>query len=136
MSISSQWYFIQNIDELDSPALAVYPERIEENIRRMIQIAGNAERLRPHVKTHKMEEVVRMQLKNGISKFKCATIAEAEMLGNTGIQDVLLAYHPVGPKVHRLAQLTEKFPQTNFSTLIDDFAFFENLLYKNSMGNL
>jgi len=64
--------------EIPSPALVFYPERIEENIRRMIAVAGDAGRLRPHVKTHKTGEIVKLQLKHGIRRFKCSTIAEAE----------------------------------------------------------
>ncbi len=43
-------------------------------------------RLVPHVKTHKMAEIVKMQIDAGISKLKCATIAEAEMLANAGAE--------------------------------------------------
>ena len=114
------WYTIQNIDEIDSPALVVYPDRIQKNIERMKEIVGDVQRLRPHIKTHKMAEVVRMQMENGIHKFKCATIAEAEMLGNEGVANVLLAYQPVGPKVHRLLELVEKFPNTQFAALVDN----------------
>ncbi|MEI6636707.1 MAG: NAD-binding protein, partial [Planctomycetota bacterium] len=73
------WYEIVNADEIDSPALLVYPDRIEENLRRMAAAVGGVSRLRPHVKTHKMPEVIRMCLAHGIEKFKAATIAEAEM---------------------------------------------------------
>ena len=52
--MSDPWYKIANTDEVNSPALLVYPDRIEANIRKMIEIAGSADRLRPHVKTHKM----------------------------------------------------------------------------------
>lgn len=45
----------------------------------MIDIAGGPARLWPHIKTHKMAEVVQMQIEAGIDRFKCATIAEAEM---------------------------------------------------------
>ena len=114
------WYTIQNINEVDSPALVVYPNRIQKNIARMKEIVGDVERLRPHIKTHKMAEVVRMQMENGIHKYKCATIAEAEMLGNEGVANVLLAYQPVGPKIHRLLKLVEKFPNTQFTALVDN----------------
>ena len=60
----------------------VYPDRIEENIRRMIKIAKGARNLRPHVKTHKMAEIVMLQMKHGITKFKCATISETEMVAS------------------------------------------------------
>lgn len=117
----AEWYTIDNIDQIDTPALAVYPGRIRQNIERMLEMVdGDPERLRPHVKTHKMAEVVQLQLDRGIRKFKCATIAEAEMLGSTGAPDVLLAYQPVGPKVHRLLELTKLFPATNFSALVDN----------------
>ena len=38
----------------------------------------------------------------GIRKFKCATIAEAEMLAQCGAPDVLLAYQPLGPQAETL----------------------------------
>src|SRR5690349_16420189 len=86
----------------------------------MIAIAGGVERLRPHIKTHKLPEVLRMQMGQGITKFKCATIAEAEMAAACGAPDVLLAYQPVGPGVRRLIQLVKAFPQTRFSVIADD----------------
>ncbi|HKQ39724.1 MAG TPA: D-TA family PLP-dependent enzyme [Verrucomicrobiae bacterium] len=117
----SNWYDISNVAEIDSPALLVYPDRIEENIRRMIAIVGGCrERLRPHIKTHKMPEIVRLQMAQGINKCKCATIAEAEMAAQCGIEDMLIAYQPVGPKVQRIARLIEKFPKTRFSIIADD----------------
>jgi D-serine deaminase-like pyridoxal phosphate-dependent protein len=114
------WYIIDNIEELDTPALVVYPERVEANIRKAIAMVGDAARLRPHVKTHKSPEVTRLMLKAGIRQFKCATIAEAEMLAVEGAPDVLLAYQPVGPKAKRLATLIGQFPATRFSCLIDN----------------
>ncbi|HEX4349887.1 MAG TPA: D-TA family PLP-dependent enzyme [Verrucomicrobiae bacterium] len=117
---TSPWYEISNVAEIDSPALLIYPDRAEENVRRMISMAGGPQRLRPHVKTHKLPEMVRMQMALGITKFKCATIAEAEMVADCGVLDVLLAYQPVGPKAQRLLQLIKKFPRTSFSTIVDD----------------
>jgi len=116
---SAPWHQVSNVAEVASPALLIHPERIEENIRRMLRIVG-PDRLRPHIKTHKMAELVRMQMALGIDKFKCATIAEAEMAGACGARDVLLAYQPVGPNIRRLIQLGKTFPQTKFSCLSDD----------------
>src|SRR5439155_7209209 len=101
-------------------ALLVYPDRVAENLRRMIAIAGDVARLRPHMKTHKMPEMIRLQLARGITKFKCATIAEAEMTASCGAAEVLLAYQPVGPNVGRFIQLAQKFPRTKFCTIADD----------------
>jgi D-serine deaminase-like pyridoxal phosphate-dependent protein len=114
------WYEFVNVAEIDSPALLIYPERVEKNVRRMIAIAGGPERLCPHVKTHKLAELVQMQMAHGIMRFKCATIAEAEMVAQCGAEGVLLAHQPVGPKVHRLTQLIKSFPKTSFATIADD----------------
>ncbi|HIL73915.1 MAG TPA: D-TA family PLP-dependent enzyme, partial [Verrucomicrobia bacterium] len=125
--MADDWHTLADPDEIPSPALLVYPERIGENIRRMIATLGQAERLRPHVKTHKMAEVVQLQLKAGISKFKCATIAEAEMLGQAGAKDVLLANQPVGPNIDRLLGLGGWFRDVRFSTIADDAEAVGNL---------
>lgn len=117
---ASRWHDIKNLTEVPSPALLVYPDRIRENIRRMVALVGDVGRLRPHVKTNKMAEVTRMQLEAGITRFKCATIAEMEMVAQCGAPDALLAYQPVGPNVHRLLQLVEKFPATRCSAVADD----------------
>ena len=120
MKASPEWFRVENIDDVPSPALLVYPDRVEENLRRMIAIAGGVARLRPHIKTHKMPELMRRQLALGLTKFKCATIAEAEMAAGCGAPDVLLAYQPVGPNVRRLLQLARQFPQTHFAVIADD----------------
>ena len=102
------WYTIDNIAELDTPALVLYPDRVRENIRHAIAMVGDPAWLRPHVKTHKSPEVTRLMLAAGIRQFKCATIAEAEMLAMEGAPDVLLAYQPIGPKALRFVTLIKK----------------------------
>src|SRR5690606_34314887 len=74
------WYQVRNVNDVPSPALLVYPDRAAENLRRLVTIAGRPERLRPHMKTHKMPAIARLYLAAGITRAKCATIAEAEML--------------------------------------------------------
>jgi D-serine deaminase-like pyridoxal phosphate-dependent protein len=111
-----------DFSKLDTPALVIDQEKVKHNIQLAIKLAGGAARLRPHVKTHKILEVARMQLAAGITKFKCATIAEAEMLGMAGAIDVLIAYPVQGPKVDRVIRLVEKYPQTSYSVLIDNLA--------------
>ena len=114
------WYHIANIDDIDSPSLVVYPDRVLANIRTAKSMVSEISLLRPHVKTHKSIDAARLQLSEGITKFKCATIAEAEMLALAGATDVLLAYQPVGPKVRRFLALSRKYPITTFSCLVDD----------------
>jgi D-serine deaminase-like pyridoxal phosphate-dependent protein len=113
------WYAIRNIADLDSPALVVFPDRVKHNIQQAITMVGDVDRLRPHVKTHKCAEVARLMLDAGIYKFKCATIAEAEMLAMQGAPDVLLAYQPTGPKLLRFVQLALKYSSTQFGCLTD-----------------
>lgn len=113
------WYEIDHIEQMDSPSLVVFPERVIYNIDQAIKMAGRASRLRPHVKTHKSPDVCRLMIERGITKFKCATIAEAEMLGMVEAEDVLLAYQPQGPKITRLIQLIRKYPGTRYSSLVD-----------------
>ena len=115
-----QWYRVVNVEGIPSPALLVYPDRVERNILRAVEMVGNVQRLRPHVKTHKLEELVRMHVASGVKKFKCATIAEAEMTASAGGREVMLAYQPVGPNIKRLAALAQRFPETRFSAIADD----------------
>ncbi|MFT3949120.1 MAG: D-TA family PLP-dependent enzyme [Agriterribacter sp.] len=117
---SANWYLVNNIDSIDSPALLIYEERVKENIRLLQNIVTDNARLRPHVKTNKMAEVCAMMMDAGISKFKCATIAEAEILAMLNAKDVLLAYQPVGPKVSRLINLIKAYPATHFACLTDN----------------
>jgi D-serine deaminase-like pyridoxal phosphate-dependent protein len=114
------WYRIENEEAIPSPSLLVYPDRIEKNIQTMIQMVGDVKRLRPHIKTHKMAEVIDLQMHHGIRQFKCATIAEGELLGLQGAPDVLLAMQPVGANVNRFFKLIERFPTTTFSTIVDN----------------
>src|SRR5215472_5917527 len=92
-------YRIEDTRQIISPALIVYRELLEANLDRMIAIAGNPARLRPHCKTHKMPQVTKIELARGITKHKCATFAEAEMLAEAGVVDIFLSYNLVGPNI-------------------------------------
>ncbi len=105
--------------EIITPAVLVFHDRLERNLAKMIKIAGNPARLRPHCKTYKLREVVRLQLEKQINKFKAATFAEAEMLVSSGVQDVLLAYNVVGPNICRAVQFVKTFPQVTFAVTAD-----------------
>jgi D-serine deaminase-like pyridoxal phosphate-dependent protein len=120
------WYAINNINEIDSPALVLYPERIVENIR-LLKNMVDVERLRPHVKTNKCMETASLMMREGITKFKCATIAEAEMLAMCNVKDVLLAYQPVGPRIERLMELIRTYPGTTFSCLTDNISIAQQI---------
>lgn len=113
------WYKLHTENIVDSPALLVYPDRIRYNIDRLKGMIDDIGRLRPHVKTHKTKEIVQLQLDAGIRKFKCATIAEAEMLGQCSVADVLLAYPLHGPKLGRFIALIGRYRGTKYSAIVD-----------------
>lgn len=115
----SHWYKIENASMIDSPQVVIYADRVQHNIDAAVQMVGDVNRLRPHIKTNKTPEVVQMILDAGITKFKCATIEEAALLASLKAPDVLLAYQPVGPKIDRLYRLIQDYPDTRFSCLTD-----------------
>jgi D-threonine aldolase len=118
--MTPEWMRLENEADAPSPALLIFPERVEENLRHMIAMVGEPGRLRPHIKTHKLPQIVARQVELGITKCKAATIAEAEMAARAGARDVLLAAQPVGPNVARFLALIRAFPGVAFATLGDD----------------
>src|SRR5690606_22353940 len=121
------WYVVSSAHEIDSPALLVYPERVKHNINLAIAMVGDTDRLRPHVKTHKSSAITKLQLAAGITRYKCATLAEAEMLGRCGAPDVLVAYPLFGPRLQAFLTLGGQYPASRFSTLVDDRSAAEQL---------
>ena len=110
---------VRDFSELLSPSLLIYPKLVRQNLETMIAMAQGPGRLRPHVKTHKMAEIVRLAESLGIHKHKCATIAEAEMVAAAGGADVLLSYPLVGPNVKRFAKLVRAYRDTVFRATVD-----------------
>ncbi|MGX5818768.1 D-TA family PLP-dependent enzyme [Chitinophaga lutea] len=115
-------YALQDPGSIASPALLVYRDIATENIRRMIAMAGGPERLMPHVKTHKMAPLVAEQLQQGITRFKCATFAEAQMLAEAGAKDILMAYQLNSPTAEAFAMLAFRFQKIRFASLVDNIA--------------
>ena len=67
--------------------------RLERNVRRVADAARTSGvALRPHAKTHKSAEVVRLQLEAGARGITVATVAEAEAFVAAGVDDVFVAY--------------------------------------------
>lgn len=112
-------YTINDPSQIISPGLVIFEELMLNNIDQMIALSGDAARLRPHCKTHKMREVALLQLERGIVKHKAATFAEAEMLADVGVKDIFLAYSLVGPNIPRAVQFLQKYPDVTFSVTAD-----------------
>jgi D-threonine aldolase len=114
------WWKNLNFSAVDTPSLIVNGDLLLSNIQTLKGIVPNLAQLQPHVKTHKSLEVTQLLLAEGISKFKCATIAEAEMLGMAGAKEVLLAFPVNGPKWRRYLALVKKFPNTKYTVIVDN----------------
>jgi D-threonine aldolase len=112
-------YVIKDPSQVFSPSLLFYKSLIVRNIANLVKRVGNPDRLRPHVKTHKTKQIAKMERAAGITKQKCATIAEAEMLAQCETPDVMLSYPLVGPNCGRFAQLIKKYPHSKFSCIAD-----------------
>lgn len=120
-------YKIAGASEVATPALLYYRDYIIQNTQLAISLAGGPERLWPHVKTHKMAAMIRLQQAMGIARFKCATIAEAEMLARCEAEHILVAYPLVGPSVGRFLSLRARYPRSRFYAIGDDFGQLEAL---------
>jgi len=119
--MENNWYIIENVETVDSPSIALYLEHLKYNINEMISLVeGKTERLMPHIKTNKMPKVMELLLASGISNFKASTISEAEIAAEAGAKSVLIAHQLVGPKVDRFLSLIKHFPNTQFSTILDN----------------
>lgn len=132
-----EWYSIQNIDTIDSPALLVYKEKMLANIQSALtRMHHQTERIRPHVKTNKTPEVCKAMMEAGITQFKCATIAEAEMLAQLNAPDILLAYQPVGPKIQRWVALQQQHSQCIFACLTDNIVTAKEIAAAHAKANI
>ncbi len=98
------------VEELETPALVVDLDVLEINLREMAAYcAGHGLNLRPHVKTHKIPAIARMQIASGARGITVAKLGEAEVMARNGLDDILIAYPIVGStKLARLVSLAGK----------------------------
>lgn len=100
--------------ELDTPAVTVDLDVMEANIRR-VQAHLDRHRIgnRPHVKTHKIPEIGRLQMAAGAIGITCQKLGEVEVFADAGVaDDVLLTYNILGhPKTDRLMALARRLPR-------------------------
>ncbi len=99
--------------KVETPCLVLDIEKTVANIERMQTICReHGVELRPHIKTHKMVEIAKMQLAAGAAGLTCAKISEAEALLPSGVKSVFVAHSIVDPlKGPRLKALSEKLDE-------------------------
>ena len=123
-------------DSLLTPGLLIYPDRVQQNINAMVSLAGGIKRLIPHVKTHKMSAVIKLQMAAGIRQFKCATLSEVQLLINCGVDRILLAHQPTLEKMQQFIFWQKTNPEQVFTTLVDNLdslKLFSDLAKKNGV---
>ena len=99
-----------HIDTLDTPTLAADLDAVERNIARVQRYCDeHGIALRPHIKTHKLPELARMQVDAGARGITCQKLGEAEIFADAGFDDILISFPIVGAhKVERLRRLAER----------------------------
>jgi len=106
-------------EELDTPALLVDLDALEHNISKMSRFFRDAPAdLRPHVKTHKCPEIARRQIDAGAKGITCAKLGEAEVMAQSGIDDILIANQVVGK--HKIDRLMRLANSTQIMVAIDN----------------
>ena len=95
------------IEELDTPAVIVDWDVMQENIRSLADYClKHGIGLRPHTKTHKIPAIAKMQIQAGCQGITVAKVGEAEVMAAAGLEDILIAYPVLGTsKLERLAKL-------------------------------
>lgn len=122
-----EWYEIANESAIDSPSLLLYKDRLDFNLNTLLEMVGmDPSRLMPHVKTNKSGKVISEMIAKGITRFKAATIAEAELAAQSGAKEVLISHQLVGPKIDRFLALRKGYTNTHF-TLIDNVQSLQEL---------
>ncbi|HKS06724.1 MAG TPA: alanine racemase [Gemmatimonadaceae bacterium] len=119
-SLQLKDYEIADGAAIPTPALLVYPDRVDHNIRAVIaQCGGEPGRWRPHVKTAKIGDVMAQFVANGVTRFKCATSKELRTLLELEAPDVLVAFPMVGANAARVRALAAAHPKTRVSVLVE-----------------
>ncbi|MGI9522725.1 MAG: D-TA family PLP-dependent enzyme [Hyphomicrobiaceae bacterium] len=100
------------VNNFGTPAIVVDLDIVERNIdrvQRLCDAAGIANR--PHIKTHKIPALARMQIAAGAIGITCQKLGEAEVMADAGINDILVSYNLIGAaRSGRLSQLIKRVP--------------------------
>ena len=100
--------------DLETPAVTVHLDVMEGNIRRVqAHLDRHGIANRPHIKTHKIPAIGKMQMAAGAAGITCQKLGEVEVFADAGVaEDVLLTYNILGPaKTERLMGLARRVPR-------------------------
>lgn len=98
------------LSDLETPAIVVDLDVMERNLSQMADYCRSKDlSLRPHTKSHKIPELAQRQIAHGARGITVAKIGEAEVMLNSGITDILIAYPVFGKgKAEKLADLAAR----------------------------
>jgi D-serine deaminase-like pyridoxal phosphate-dependent protein len=99
-----------SVDELETPVPVVDMDRLEANIARL-QTYLDEHNLanRPHVKTHKIPAIAKLQMDAGAVGITCQKVSEAEVMADAGFDDIFIPYNIIGErKLRRLITLARR----------------------------
>lgn len=101
---------IRIVDDLETPSVLIDLDKMERNIALMQERCDDLSiQFRPHIKTHKIPDIARRQLKAGAIGIACQKVSEAEVFADAGFDDIQIPYNIVGKsKTRRLAQLAKR----------------------------
>ncbi len=97
--------------ELDTPAVTIDLDVVEANIRRaQDRLARRGIANRPHIKTHKIPALAKLQVEGGAVGITCQKLGEVEVFADAGAaDDILLTYNILGAqKLERLMALSRR----------------------------
>jgi len=121
-------YMVGEPESIETPAMLIFNEEVDHNLRLQAELAGGAERLMVHFKTHKCAAIARRQVEAGVAGFKCATLREAEVALEAGGAEVLLAYPLVQErKAERFCDLAAAYRQSRLSAIASQPLHLETL---------
>jgi D-serine deaminase-like pyridoxal phosphate-dependent protein len=102
----------QSVETLTTPALLLDLPAAQRNIARMAEglaAISPTVSVRPHVKTHKSPDLARLQANAGAGGFSTATVWEAMVLAEEGLDDLFVVNTIAGAnKIARLAALARE----------------------------
>lgn len=99
-----------NYVQIDTPAVLIDYDIMMENLRSMQDKANQYHvNLRPHIKTHRMPELAKLQMNEGAYGITVAKVGEAEVMAEHGLSNIFIANEIVGvSKLERIRALNRK----------------------------
>ena len=123
----------RRIEDLETPVPVIDFDVMLHNLQRwQSHCDGVGVANRPHIKTHKLVAIARLQMALGAKGICVQKLGEAEVMADGGITDMLLTFNVVGrPKLERLAALMKR---SEIAVVADNADMLEGLSHAAAAG--